>query len=389
MSMDDYLLLIPLILLMAAVGYPLLLAAASLFSSPGEKPGQEKPRSRFAVVVPAHDEEGNMAATLSSLETLDYPGDMYEVVVVADNCTDATAAEVRSRGVRCLERHDPGHPGKGHALEHAFDMLLPEGFDAFVVIDADTVADADILRILDARLARGEKAVQVRYGVLNPEASPLTAMLAVGNSMENDLFSKGKEVLGLTVFLRGNGMCLSADLLREHPWRAHSVAEDTEYGIMLARARVRVGYAGNVQVRAAVPQTLDQLRTQRVRWASGNSKLSRLHSVKLLMQGVVTRDLLLADTGWSLLVRSKPLLLLLSLFAAILALAGMVPAVPGLAPAAGLTAYFAAGVVRAGLSWRRLGLLALAPRYMFWLVVIALAGLTNYRGDSWLRTERT
>src|SRR5712692_8125342 len=113
--------------LLAIFGLPL--AYLCLLSLLALAPGTRRTfktagRRRFAVVVPAHNEEQTIGPTLRSLLAIDYPRDRFEVVLVADNCTDRTARAGRRSGVRVLERHDSSSRGKGYALRWCFDALL-------------------------------------------------------------------------------------------------------------------------------------------------------------------------------------------------------------------------------------------------------------------------
>ncbi len=354
------------------------------------------PRLRFAVVVPAHDEEEGIAHTLQNLQQLDYPRDLFEIVVVADNCSDATAQRARECAVRTLERSDPDLRGKGYALRFAFSHLLPEPFDAFVVVDADSVLDADFLRVMNDRLLRGEKVVQGCYGMSNPDVNPLTYTMLVGNVMENQLFYAAKSHLGLPAVLRGNGMCFAREVLEELPWESFSVVEDTEYTLRVVRAGIAIPFAAETQVRARQPETLRQARTQRVRWASGNLKLTRTHALSLIGEGVRTGRGTLIDLGVSFVLTSRPLLVLCALVLALATLAaGAAAPLPlfavalGYLPAALLAIYIALGVGCAGLSPRRLAYLLCAPWFLGWLGFVSLLGLAGYRADLWLRTGRT
>ena len=89
--------------------------------------------SRIVIIIPAHNEATSIARTLLSCSVLSYPQDKYQVVVIADNCEDETAEVARRSGVRVLERHDAMQKGKGHALAFAFNILLKEDFEAFLV----------------------------------------------------------------------------------------------------------------------------------------------------------------------------------------------------------------------------------------------------------------
>jgi len=348
------------------------------------------PRSRFAFVVPAHDEECGIEQTVASLSCVAYPSAMFEVVVVADNCTDATAARAQAAGARVLERADLNNKGKGYALHHAFSQLLPEGHDAFIIIDADSVVSDNFLQVLDARLRAGEQVVQAYYGIANPDASILTYLFQVGNLIENKLYWEPKQRLGLPVFLRGNGMCFARAILEKYPWDAFSITEDTEFGLMLVEEGIRVNFASEMGVFAQQPETFQQAFAQRVRWAAGNSTLTKGRALQLLARGVVNREPASFDLGMSLLVASRPLLLVVNL------LLGLLCALWAQAPlfywAASLFVlqlfYLWLGIILNGLSPQNLLRILLSPFYLSWLCVISLMGAAGFRNNQWVRTSR-
>jgi len=106
-----------------ASGYLLLLTLRSRKSAPRTS---QRRRTRFHVVVPAHDESAGIAQTVESLLAIEYPPDLFQVIVVADNCSDDTATRARNAGARVLERCDEQRRGKGHALAHAFTISLTD-----------------------------------------------------------------------------------------------------------------------------------------------------------------------------------------------------------------------------------------------------------------------
>lgn len=125
-----------------------------------------------------------------------------------------------------LVRNDLEVRGKGFALEFAFGILLDEGFDAMVVVDADTTVEPGFLATIEGCLAQGADAVQCRYSVLNPEASMRTRLMNVALLAFNVLRPRGRERLGLSVGILGNGFALTSDTLRTVPYHTHSVVED-------------------------------------------------------------------------------------------------------------------------------------------------------------------
>ena len=135
---------------------------------------------RFAFVVPAHNEEAGIAATVESLFAVDWPKENFQVVVVADNCSDSTADKARAAGATVLERQNKDLRGKGYALEHAFHWVLNDtAADAVVVVDADTIVSKNLLLSYASRIAEGALAMQAEYGVRNVDASWRTELMAL------------------------------------------------------------------------------------------------------------------------------------------------------------------------------------------------------------------
>jgi 1,2-diacylglycerol 3-beta-glucosyltransferase len=350
-----------------------------------------EPQSRFVFVVPAHNEEMGISDTVTSLFNVSYPCALFDVVVIADNCTDQTAARARATGAECFERFDETLRGKGYALQYAFAELLPRGYDAFIVIDADSIVSQNFLSGLEARLLNGEKVIQAYDGLSNPDASILTYLFQVGNLIENSLFWEPKDFLGLPIFLRGNGMCFTREVLEAYPWNAFSIVEDTEYGLMLTGKGIRIHFAAEIGVYACQPENLNQAFKQRVRWASGNLSLTKVRAVRLIADGIVRRNLTLADSGLSLIVGSRPLLLLASImliglsffsnsrmytsWAFIVLLAQVL--------------YIALGVIMNGVSMQKMGRLVLSPFYLGWLCIVSLLGVAGFRKNQWIRTTRS
>jgi cellulose synthase/poly-beta-1,6-N-acetylglucosamine synthase-like glycosyltransferase len=318
-----YLLFVACFLLPAAAAafYHVFLLAARLFGARAVAPASEDARHSFAVVIPAHNEEQHIAEVLRSCAALDYPADKFEVYVVADNCADRTAEVARASGATCLERTDIHNHGKGHALQWAFEQVLPQGHDAVVVLDADCTVERHALRVFDRCLQEGSRALQAHYVLSNPDASAISYVARVGNVLEYDYFYAPKSDLGLAVMLVGTGMVFHRSVLLEYPWRAHSVVEDAEYTLTLAQHDLRVRFVGNVHVVQAAAERVEQLAVQRARWASGTWHLGKRSVIVLIAKGMLTGRILLADAGWTLLIVSRPLLLLhlsLTLVAAVL-----------------------------------------------------------------------
>jgi len=366
---------------LVASGYLALLAA---FSRRQRPPAPRHPRLRFDVIVPAHDEETGIAATVQSLLTLDYPRDLFRVVVVADNCTDATAARAAEAGAAVLERRDPERRGKGQALAWAFERCTG---DAVAVIDADTVASPNLLRAFSARLEAGASAVQADYGVRNPGTSWRTRLMVIALAMFHVLRSLARERLGVSCGLRGNGMCFTRALLREVPHEAFSIVEDLEYGIRIGEAGHRVHYAAEAHVYGEMVSQEKAARSQRQRWEGGRLQIARRHGFRLLRLALARRDAVLLDLAMDVLV--PPLSVTVAMvavgLAASLALSNLALWVW---TACGLlvATYVLRGWQLSGTGLRGLAGLMAAPAYLVWRA--ALMFRRRPHDEDWIRTAR-
>src|SRR5919201_6397569 len=221
-------------------------------------PHPSSPRHRFAILVPAHNEEQLLPRLLQSINALDYPRALYDTHVVADNCTDRTAAVAAAAGATAHERADVHRRGKGYALRWLVSRVAESGasYDAYVIVDADSVLSANFLGVLNAHLARGDQAIQSYYGVLNREDSWPAALRYVALALFNGLRPRGRDALGLSTGLRGNGMCFAAPIMKRFGWETFTLAEDVEFHFQLVGADTRVMYAPAASVVVEMPASL-------------------------------------------------------------------------------------------------------------------------------------
>jgi cellulose synthase/poly-beta-1,6-N-acetylglucosamine synthase-like glycosyltransferase len=228
---------------------------------------------------------------------------------------------------------------------------------------------------------RGAQAIQASSSVLNVEDSWRTRLMALGFALFNQLRSLARENLGLSCGVRGNGICLSTALLREHPHQAVSLVEDVEYGIVLGRAGVRVEYADEVKVKSAMVSSGDAAAPQRRRWELGRFALARRLALPLLGEALAKRSLLLLDLAIDLFVPPLSLLALAVVFGCIASIALGTAVAPWLACLAFLAIYGMRGWQLSGIG---LGALFFAPVYVFW----KLAVLARGSAGGWVRTAR-
>lgn len=384
------------VLAVPVVSWGAYLGFLALLSVPPRAPVAPSPAQlKFDFVVPAHNEAMGIAQTVTSLSAVDYPKDLFRVVVVADNCSDDTAARARAAGAVVLERQNAELRGKGYALAHAFEFVLGEGqADAVVVVDADTIVSPNLLSAFAARLSAGNVAVQAHYGVQNPHASWRTRLMRIALSMFHQVRSIGRERLGVSAGLRGNGMCFRTSLLREVPHDAYSLVEDLEYGIKLGRRGFRVAYAWDADVLGEMVSGEAASRSQRKRWEDGRAQMLKLAGWPLLRDALAQKSGLLFDLSMDVLV--PPLSRVVGLAAIGVVASSLLVAFTGHGALAaslfglalsGVGLYVFAGWLHSGTGARGLFDLAFAPAYVAWKVALSLQG-SKQKSNEWVRTTR-
>lgn len=275
---------------------------------------------RVVIVVPAHQESSGVLRTLHSLQRETAGCPHTRTVVVADNCSDDTAAVARAAGVEVLERHDTERRGKGHALCFAFDALADA--DWFIVIDADTDVEPGFLSAMRAAMTPDAAALQCRYGVRDPLLTMRNTLADVALGGWNVLRPRGRAALGLSCGILGNGFALSRATLQAVPYSAHSIVEDVEYHHLLVRAGLAVRWVDAAQVRGDMPEPGPAASQQRARWEGGRLRLL-LEQAPALLRGMVGGRWRLLDPLLDLLLLPLAWHLSLLVVAALLALAAM------------------------------------------------------------------
>lgn len=354
---------------------------------------------RFTLLVPAHNEELGIAATVGSLQALDYPRENFRILVIADNCSDQTAAVARACGADVLERFDDTKKSKGFALEYAIHVMRRDPAqipDAVVVIDADTRADSNLLQVFSSRWLDGQDWMQGYYSVSNPNDSWRTRLMTVAFALFNGVWLSGQDALGIGSALRGNGMAFSWRALQRHPWKAYGLAEDLEFSWHLRLAGERVHFAPEAVVYGEIiSDNAAASKSQRLRWEHGRRELRRVFGKELRQKTLppFARFLMQADLTMPALSRLVTFTLLglvlssFSLFAStsvVASVAASLLALLNFLSLAVLLLYLMLAFLKFHLPLGYLWSLSRVPFYMLWKFLL----LFQKSPKAWVRTQR-
>ena len=349
--------------------------------------------ANVAVLIPAHNEASGIEATLRCLQAQLRAGD--RVLVVADNCSDDTAALARQAGVEVIERSDAVDRGKGFALDFGVRHLSARPPSMVLIVDADCLLDAGALDTLAALCSSSGRPVQALYEMNAPTGAGLRARVsAFAWRVRNRVRPLGWWVVGAPCQLMGTGMAFPWALLRDAPLASGHIAEDVQLGADLALRGRPPLFAPQARVTSMFPDSDDAAASQRRRWEHGNLALMFAHGPRLIAAGLRRADARLLALAADLMVPPLALLVQLQLGLALLgALAWWLgaSALP-LAISAGALALLVLSILAA---WRLAGrdiialseLLLTAPAYALRKLPMYAAFLWK-RQSTWVRAKR-
>ena len=351
-------------------------------------------RPQAAVLIPAHDEESGIAATVLALRAGLAEDD--RLLVVADNCSDGTAAAARAAGAEVIERHDRTKHGKGYALAFGSEHLAKLPPQVVIVVDADCrVSEGGLERLARMTVQTG-RPVQAEY-LLTPQAGTdaRSAINGLAFLVRNLVRPRGLHRLGFPCQLTGSGMAFPWPLLRDAPPLRANLVEDLMLGIELALAGTPPILCSAVSVSSSLPEPGRAQLGQRRRWEHGHLSTLFSQGPRLLWAGIAQWRAGLVAMAFDLMV--PPLALLVTAIAGLsLVAAGAAFAAASMGP---LLLCLAAGVLvllAVSIAWWRFArlllparLLAAVPGYVLWKIPLYLGFFLRGRHQRWERTTRT
>ena len=251
--------------------YQLIISLCSLIKVK-DKPLVEDKEHRFMMIIPAHNEEKVVRELVESLKNLDYKKELYDIYVIADNCTDNTAQIAKEAGAIVYERFDEKHKTKGFALQWFLQQKIDEDapYDAFCIFDADNIVDKNFLKAMNKKLNQGEDVVQGYRDIKNPSDSWVTAGYAIFYWTMNRFYHLARYNLGLSPLINGTGFMVKFDVVKPEGWKTKTLTEDIEFSLKRIIAGKKLGWATDAIVYDEQPVGFKQSWSQRSRWTVGH-----------------------------------------------------------------------------------------------------------------------
>nr|WP_302650492.1 glycosyltransferase family 2 protein [uncultured Agathobaculum sp.] len=271
----------------AAYAYQIVYLLIGLFGK--AKQGKKDPvLHRYAAIISARNEEGVIGGLVKSLKEQNYPSHLLDVYVVADNCTDGTAAAARQAGAIVYERFNKVQVGKGYAMDWLFHRIFADkgeqSYDAFLVFDADNYVDPNFVREMNKMFDTGEYAALTCYrNSKNFCDNWISAGYALWFLRESRFLNRPRTRLGVNCAVSGTGFLIDANVIREDGgWPYHLLTEDIEFSISCAVRGRKIGYCGTAIVYDEQPVQFRQSWDQRMRWSKGFYQVDAKYTAPLL-----------------------------------------------------------------------------------------------------------
>ena len=248
-----------------------------------DKPLQVKKDHKFMAIIPAHNEEAVVGNLVESLKKQNYNKDLYDIYVIADNCTDNTAKVAKEAGAIVYERFNNSKKTKGYALDWFLQQKIKEDapYDAFFIFDADNIVDPDFIKNMNKKLCQGEDVVQGYRDIKNPTDSWITAGYAIFYWTMHRFYHLARYNLGLSPLLNGTGFMVRFDVVKPQGWDTVTLTEDIEFSLKRIIKGKKLGWATDAIVYDEQPTGFKQSWSQRSRWTVGHIQCIKEYTGKL------------------------------------------------------------------------------------------------------------
>ncbi|MEG2008501.1 MAG: glycosyltransferase family 2 protein [Oscillospiraceae bacterium] len=242
---------------------------------------------RFAALICARDEENVIAELIRSLKAQNYPAELLDVYVLADNCTDATARVATSAGAHVYIRRNEAQIGKGYALDYLLAQIKRDSgehaYDGYFVFDADNLVDENFVAEMNKTFDRGYAAVTCYRNSKNFGDNWITASYSIWFLREARFLNYPRMLFGNSCAVSGTGFLISAQVIDENGgWPFHLLTEDIQFSVDCAVKGRKIGYCDRAIVYDEQPTSFVQSWKQRLRWSKGFFQVDAHYLLPLL-----------------------------------------------------------------------------------------------------------
>lgn len=279
--------------------YQIIYIFVALYNEKHKKKQVYEPSAlhRFAFIIAARNENAVIANLIKSIKAQDYPSELIDVIVVADNCSDDTAEIARRNGAIVYERFSNTQVGKGYALDYAFSKIKEyngsyTAYDGYFIFDADNVISKDYVREMNKTFDQGYKVITSYRNSKNFDTNWITSGYSLWFCREAKYLNNPRMLLKTSCAVSGTGYLVNSSIIDKYDgWKCNLLTEDIEFSVVNILDGVKIGYCPDAMFYDEQPETFKQSWNQRLRWSKGFYQVMFRYGKQLVQMGLKRHEL--------------------------------------------------------------------------------------------------
>ncbi len=249
----------------------------------------------FAVIVPARNEEKVIGNLLKSLEAQNYPKELYDVFVVANNCTDNTSSIALSHNAKVIEGRT-GIKSKGDALKLAFSELKDFDYQVYAIFDADNIVHPEFLNKMNDAVCAGYQIAQGFRDSKNPSDTWVSSCYSIHYLIHNTFLNKARRNIEKSSFINGTGFIMTKKLIEKRGYDSKTLTEDIEMTVKCALYDESICFVQDAITYDEQVTTFSESWKQRKRWSVGTVQCLKIYCNKLIKKGIKRQEFSCMDS---------------------------------------------------------------------------------------------
>lgn len=236
---------------------------------------EAKKLHKFAFIIAARNEQAVIGNLINSIKQQNYPTELIDVIVVADNCTDDTAQIAREHGAICYERFNNMLVGKGYALDYCFNKIVEQfgdytAYDGYFIFDADNVIDKNYVKEMNKVFDRGYNVITSYRNSKNYDTNWITSGYSLWFIREAKYLNNPRMMLKTSCAVSGTGFLVNSSIIKKNNgWKFNLLTEDIQFSVVNILEGEKIGYCESAMFYDEQPTTFKQSWNQRMRWSKG------------------------------------------------------------------------------------------------------------------------